>query len=277
MTFCLGINVHDGLVGIADTRIVAGRESLVAKKVATYEGPGFSFFVMNSGLRSLRDKVLLYFEEAYAKQISARERLFKIVNLYSAQVRRLAEEDGKALLESDLRFNIHTLIGGQMAADSQHRLFLVYPEGNWVEIGPDTPYQIIGNSGYGKPILERSLTESDSLHSPLNSESSPSTRPGFALLMSIFRWTWFFINATAYGLSSTATSERTCATSPTGGRSACGRPWPNSPPSGLSPLFHGWPRTRSRNPYPNNRRQRPIHPPIWNFHQISGVPHLALD
>lgn len=164
MTFCLGINVHDGLVGIADTRIVAGRESLVAKKVATYEGPGFSFFVMNSGLRSLRDKVLLYFEEAYAKQISARERLFKIVNLYSAQVRRLAEEDGKALLESDLRFNIHTLIGGQMAADSQHRLFLVYPEGNWVEIGPDTPYQIIGNSGYGKPILERSLTESDSLH-----------------------------------------------------------------------------------------------------------------
>jgi putative proteasome-type protease len=42
-------------------------------------------------------------------------------------------------------------------------LFLVYPEGNWVEIGPDTPYQIIGNSGFGKPILERSLTHGDSI------------------------------------------------------------------------------------------------------------------
>ena len=50
-----------------------------------------------------------------------------------------------------------------MADDSTHRLFLVYPEGNWVEIGPDTPYQIIGASGFGKPILERSLTRKDSM------------------------------------------------------------------------------------------------------------------
>src|SRR3954471_12808400 len=126
MTFCIGINVEDGLVGLADTRVVSGNELLVAKKVASYQGPGFSFFILNSGLRSLRDKVLLYFEEAYAKQISARDRLFKIVNLYTAQVRRIAEEDGPALLEADLRFNIHTLIGGQMSSDSSHRLFLIY-------------------------------------------------------------------------------------------------------------------------------------------------------
>ena len=58
MTFCLGITVEDGLVGIADTRVLSGTESLMAKKVATYQGPGFSFFILNSGLRSLRDKVL---------------------------------------------------------------------------------------------------------------------------------------------------------------------------------------------------------------------------
>jgi putative proteasome-type protease len=161
MTFCLGITVEDGLVGIADTRVLSGTESLMAKKVATYQGPGFSFFISNSGLRSLRDKVLLCFEEAYARQIDARDRLFKIVNLYAKQVRRIAEEDGVALREADLRYNIHSLIGGQMSADSAHRLFMVYPEGNWVEIGPDTPYQIIGNSGFGKPILERSLTHAD--------------------------------------------------------------------------------------------------------------------
>lgn len=163
MTFCLGITVEDGLVGIADTRVLSGTESLMAKKVATYQGPGFSFFILNSGLRSLRDKVLLCFEEAFARKSESRDRLFKIVNLYAQQVRKIAEEDGVALRESDLRFNIHSLIGGQMSADSAHRLFLVYPEGNWVEVGPDTPYQIIGNSGFGKPILERALTQVDPL------------------------------------------------------------------------------------------------------------------
>jgi len=163
MTFCLGITVEEGLVAIGDTRVVSGAESLTASKVATYQGPGFSFFIMNSGLRSLRDKTLLCFEEAFSKHTPARERLFKLVNLYASQVRRIAEEDAKALREADLHFNIHALIGGQMASDSAHRLYLVYPEGNWVEVGPDTPYQIIGNSGFGKPILERSLTYADSI------------------------------------------------------------------------------------------------------------------
>jgi len=163
MTFCLGITVEDGLVGIADTRVLSGSESLVAKKVATYQGPGFSFFIMNSGLRSLRDKSLLYFEEVYTRQVGSRDRLFKIVNLYAGQVRRLAEEEGPALRQAEFHFNIHALVGGQMSSDNAHQLFLVYPEGNWVEIGPDTPYQIIGNSGSGKPILERSLTHSDSI------------------------------------------------------------------------------------------------------------------
>ncbi|MGA2136913.1 MAG: peptidase [Bryobacteraceae bacterium] len=163
MTFCLGITVEDGLVGIADTRVLSGSESMMAKKVATYQGPGFSFFVMTSGLRSLRDKTLLYFEEAFTRQIAARDRLFKVVNLYAAEVRRLAQEEGPSLRQADFEFNIYSLIGGQMSADSAHQLFLVYPEGNWVEIGPDTSYQIIGNSGFGKPILERSLAHSDSI------------------------------------------------------------------------------------------------------------------
>ncbi len=163
MTFCLGITVEQGLVAIADTRVVAGNECLIAKKVATYQGPGFAFFVMNSGLRSLRDKILLHFEDALARDTSVRDRLFRIVNLYAKQVRRVRDEDGEALQHAELKFNAYSLIGGQMSSDSAHRLFLVYPEGNWVEIGPDTPYQIIGASGFGKPILERSVTQQDSM------------------------------------------------------------------------------------------------------------------
>ena len=161
MTFCVGITVDEGLVGIADTRLLSGNESLVAKKVATYQGPGFSFFVMNSGLRSLRDKILLRFEEAFSRGGGHRDRLSKVVDLYSRQVRAVEDEDRAALESAKLPFNIYSLVGGQMTLDSKHRLFLVYPEGNWVEIGPDTPYQIIGASGFGKPILERSVTHDD--------------------------------------------------------------------------------------------------------------------
>jgi putative proteasome-type protease len=163
MTFCLGITVEEGLVAIADTRVLSGNECLVAKKVATYQGPGFSFFIMTSGLRSLRDKVLLHFEDAFAKETTARDRLFKVVDVYTRQVRRVAEEDGAQLKQAGLRNDIFSLIGGQMSADSAHRLFLVYPEANWVEVGPDTPYQIIGASGFGKPILERSVQRADSM------------------------------------------------------------------------------------------------------------------
>jgi putative proteasome-type protease len=163
VTFCLGITVEQGLVGIADTRILSGNECLVGRKTATYQGPGFSFFVMNSGLRSLRDKVLLHFEEAFARGVDTRDRLSKVVDLYARQVRAVADQDRAPLESANLAFNIRSLIGGQMAADSTHRLFLVYPEGNWVEVGPDTPYQIIGASGFGKPILERSVTRADSM------------------------------------------------------------------------------------------------------------------
>ena len=163
MTFCLGITVEQGLVGIADTRLLSGNESLIAKKVATYQGPGFSFFVMNSGLRSLRDKVLLRFEEAFARSGTQRDRLSKVVDVFARQVRAVEDEDRPSLEAAKLSFNIYSLVGGQMSMDSAHRLFLVYPEGNWVEIGPDTPYQIIGASGFGKPILERSVTHADTM------------------------------------------------------------------------------------------------------------------
>jgi putative proteasome-type protease len=153
--------VDDGLVGIADTRVLSGNECLVARKTATYQGPGFAFFAMSSGLRSLRDKVLLYFEEAFAKETMVRERLYKVVELYAQQVRKVSAQDREALEEAGLKFNCHSLIGGQAMEDSTHRLFLIYPEGNWVEIGPDTPYQIIGASGFGKPILERSVHSKD--------------------------------------------------------------------------------------------------------------------
>lgn len=163
MTFCLGINVREGLIGIADTRVLSGSECISARKVSVYQQDHHAMFLMTSGLRSLRDKVLTYFDEVMAETEQPVDRLFKAVNAFTAQIRRVTHEDKEALEESGLSFNMYTLVGGQFANDKTHKLYLVYPQGNWVEIGQGTPYSIIGASGYGKPILDRTLKYHDAM------------------------------------------------------------------------------------------------------------------
>lgn len=163
MTFCLAMKLKDGLVGLADTRVTSGSECITARKVTTFTQPGGHLFVMTSGLRSVRDKVLTYFDEWMSDREEPYDRLFKAVNAFAQQIRRVAEEDKKALEDSGLHFNIHALVGGQMSEDSEHKLYLVYPQGNWVEVGKGTPYCIIGASGYGKPVLDRTLKYTDSM------------------------------------------------------------------------------------------------------------------
>ena len=162
MTFCLGMTVEEGLLGIADTRITSGNEVITARKVSTYRTTKGSFFLMTAGLRSLRDKSLTYFEDLLDREEWAeQDRLYKVVNAFASQVRRVAAEDGAAIKDSGLTFDIHTLIGGQMEADAEHTLYQIYPEGNWVAITKGTPYHIIGERGYGKPVLDRTLNYTD--------------------------------------------------------------------------------------------------------------------
>lgn len=169
MTFCLGITVDEGLVGIADTRITSGNELITARKVDAYQNGFGAFFVMTSGLRSVRDKALTYFEERLevltgdkASQ-SPPTKLYQMVNLLAEELRRVATEDKEHLSAGGLSFNIHALVGGQLTGDAAHKLYLVYPEGNWVEVSEGTPYHIIGEGGYGKPVLDRTLKYTDPL------------------------------------------------------------------------------------------------------------------
>jgi len=164
MTFCLGMRVRTGLVGIADTRITSGYEAITAKKVSIFHDEKSAMFLMTSGLRSVRDKALTYFEEYIENQEQPFDRLYKAVNAFAEQIRRVADEDRAALEKSGLTFDIHCIIGGQMARDPEPTLYMLYPPGNWVEVSKGTPYQIVGASGYGKPVLDRTLTYDDPLN-----------------------------------------------------------------------------------------------------------------
>src|SRR6187402_2802178 len=139
MTYCLGIKVKDGLVGIADTRISAGTSTTVKKKVLILQHDNASLFIMTSGLRSVRDKAVHYFQELVSNGI-VYDKLYKAVNAFGEQIKRVAEE---------------------------HKLFLLYTEGNWVELDEGSPFTIIGNSGQGKAILNRVINEDTTIRQAL--------------------------------------------------------------------------------------------------------------
>ncbi len=167
MTFCIGIKVRDGVVALADTRIVRGSEQANKQKLAEFQHNGQSLFTMTSGLRSVRDKTIIYLEESLRNESLQNEsqggsqgvdRLYKLVNRFGEQLRRVKAEDGDALQSTNHKFNSHAIIGGRLAADIGPQLFYVYPEGNWIEAAEDAPYFVIGRTYYGKPILDRLLT-----------------------------------------------------------------------------------------------------------------------
>ena len=157
MTFCIGMKVKDGLVGVADTRITTGLECITARKVTVHQHRQHSMFLMTSGLRSVRDKAITYFQEVIEESDEDFDKLYKAVNAFGEQVRRALREDKDSLEEGGFNFNLHALVGGQLEHDREHKLYLLYPQGNWVEVSQGSPYYIIGNSGYGKPLLDRVL------------------------------------------------------------------------------------------------------------------------
>src|ERR1700710_993245 len=161
MTYCLGIKVKEGLLATADTRITSGTDPTVKEKITIHQKDNFSLFIMTSGLRSVRDKAIVYFMELL--ETKEFNKLYKAVNAFGEQVKRVAEEDKVALEKAGFKFDLNTIIGGQLKDDHEHKLFLLYPEGNWVELGQGAPYVIIGNSGHGKAILNRTLTEDSDL------------------------------------------------------------------------------------------------------------------
>jgi putative proteasome-type protease len=169
MTFCIGIKTRFGIVGLSDTRITSGNETTTSKKVYTVNRKRHSFFIMTSGLRSVRDKAITYFGEVIEKEDANFTKLYEAVNEFATQVKRVAKEDKTSLEESGLPFNLYSIIGGQLEEDKEPKLYLLYPQGNWIEIRQGSPFVIIGNTGFGNPVLRRSLKYTESLSFALKS------------------------------------------------------------------------------------------------------------
>ena len=81
--------------------------------------------------------------------------LYDAATLVGNTVREVIARDG-GQQQSGINFSCNLLLGGQIHGQP-HRLFHIYPEGNFIEASDDTPYFQIGESKYGKPIIDRVL------------------------------------------------------------------------------------------------------------------------
>jgi len=167
MTYCVGIRLDAGLVFLSDSRTNAGLDHIASfRKMMVYEQPGERFMVLlSAGNLSVSQSVreLLQVEkidggaDGEGLTIWNCTSMFDVARVLGSTVRRVYAQDGAALKNAGIDFNASFVIGGQIQGEAM-RMFLVYSPGNFIEATRETPYFQIGESKYGKPILDRVIT-----------------------------------------------------------------------------------------------------------------------
>ncbi len=167
MTYCVGIRLDAGLVFLSDSRTNAGMDHIASfRKMMIYEQPGERFMVLlSAGNLSISQSVreLLQVEkidggpDGEGLTIWNCTSMFDVARVLGSTVRRVYAQDGAALKNAGIDFNASFVIGGQIQGEAM-RMFLVYSPGNFIEATRETPYFQIGESKYGKPILDRVIT-----------------------------------------------------------------------------------------------------------------------
>ena len=167
MTYCIGIRLDAGMVFLSDSRTNAGMDQFSTfRKMIVYEQAGERFMVLLSAgnlsiSQSVREILQVEKIEGGAEQppitIWNASSMFDAARVLGATVRRVYDQDGASLKEAGVDFNASFILGGQIRGEAM-RMFQVYAPGNFIEATRETPYFQIGESKYGKPILDRVIT-----------------------------------------------------------------------------------------------------------------------
>jgi putative proteasome-type protease len=172
MTYCVGIRLDAGLVFLSDSRTNAGLDAISTfRKMMIYERPDDRFMVMlSAGNLSISQSVREILQVEKLDQGDGQEPLtiwnattmFDATRVLGSAVRRVYDTDGPSLKNAGIDFNASMIFGGQIKGEAM-RMFLVYSAGNFIEATRETCFFQIGESKYGKPILDRVLTPSTPL------------------------------------------------------------------------------------------------------------------
>jgi putative proteasome-type protease len=163
MTYCVGLYLKDGLVLLSDTRTNAGVDNIsIFSKMHIYQIPGERFMaVMTSGNLAISQAVVNMLHEGIntgerVETLYTAPSMFRAAQLVGDAVRRVYNVDGPTLEAQNVKFEVSVILGGQIKGRGM-RLFQIYSAGNFIEATPDTPFLQIGETKYGKPILDRAL------------------------------------------------------------------------------------------------------------------------
>jgi putative proteasome-type protease len=170
MTYCVAIRVKNGLVFAADTRTSAGVDDVrTYNKLHHFEAPGErSFVLLSAGNLATTQAVINTLKRDWNSNDPGAPSLLNLRHMFDA-----AEYVGRISVQAQRDFVAHAqnpavdfrttlVLGGQIAGE-EPSLYLIYPEGNCISTSPDTPYLQIGESKYGKPILDRIIRPEISL------------------------------------------------------------------------------------------------------------------
>jgi len=167
MTYCVAIKLKAGLVFLSDSRTNAGLDQIsIFRKMIVYEKPGDRFMcLLSAGNLSISQSIREILQSEHLKDPGSDEPLtiwnarsmFDAARVLGSAVRHVHTRDGESLRRSGVDFNVSMIFGGQVAGEGM-RLFQVYSAGNFIEATPETPFFQIGESKYGKPVLDRVIT-----------------------------------------------------------------------------------------------------------------------
>ncbi|WFE74148.1 proteasome-type protease [Roseinatronobacter sp. S2] len=166
MTYCVGMLLKEGLVLLSDTRTNAGLDNIsVYRKMFTFEEPGERVIVMlTAGNLSVTQTTLARLNEAIEDpeattdtSIMQAESMLDVATITGEMLSRVTAETQARMDRMNQAATASMIVAGQRKG-GRMRLFLIYPEGNFIEATEDTPYLQIGEHKYGKPILDRVIT-----------------------------------------------------------------------------------------------------------------------
>ncbi len=171
MTYCVGMMVDKGLVLMSDTRTNSGVDNIsVFRKMFTWQVPGDRIItLMTAGNLASTQAVVSQLEER-TKEPDERDNIllksptmFQVATEIGRLLRRIIAERQEANGERGRgRFTASIIVAGQIAG-MEPRLFMIYPEGNFIEASQDTPFFQIGETKYGRPIIIRGYDRTMSL------------------------------------------------------------------------------------------------------------------
>jgi len=173
MTYCVALKLNAGLVFLSDSRTNAGLDQISTfRKMIVYEKADDRFMVLlSAGNLSISQSVREILQVERLKEGEGDEGLtiwnaksmFDAARVLGSAIRHVHDRDAQSLQQAGVDFNVSLIFGGQIKGEGM-RLFQVYSAGNFIEATPETPYFQVGESKYGKPVLDRVITP----NTPLN-------------------------------------------------------------------------------------------------------------